>query len=46
MSPFDPIAFAGTIALFLTITLLAALVPAARAARLNPIKALLETRGG
>ena len=44
VSPFDPLAFAGTITLLLTITLLAALIPASRAARLNPIKALREMR--
>ncbi len=40
ISPIDLVAFVGTTALLLGVVLIAALVPALRASRLDPMKAL------
>ena len=40
VSPRDPVAFAGALALMITVTLVACLVPAMRAARIDAMRAL------
>jgi ABC-type antimicrobial peptide transport system permease subunit len=40
MSPFDPISLAGALALMILVSGTAAMVPARRAASVNPVQAL------
>ena len=40
VSPTDPMTFAGIVSIFISVALAACLIPALRAARVNPVEAL------